>query len=127
MIKKISLILMAGFYLLAGINHFVHPANYYLLIPPFLPFHHLINIVSGLAEITLALLLPFSCTRGVACYGIILLLILFIPAHVYMIQKGGCIAPGLCVVLWVAWIRLIPLQFILMLWAWWHRNKTAPV
>jgi len=51
MIKNISLVIMILFYLVAGINHFLHPESYYALIPPGLPFLHLINVTSGLAEI----------------------------------------------------------------------------
>lgn len=118
MIKRISLVIMIVFYIGAGINHFWHPYGYYTLIPPYLPNPVLINIVSGIAEVGLGLLLIFRQTKKIAAYGIILMLIAFIPAHIYMIQKGGCMNEGLCFPLWVAWIRLFPLQFLLMWWAW---------
>lgn len=113
---------MIIFYLLAGINHFLHPESYYALIPPYLPFHHFINIASGLGEIILGAMLIFASTRKKATIGIIVLLILFIPAHIYMTQKGGCMSEQMCIPAWAAWIRLFPLQFILMAWAWWHRK-----
>ena len=122
MVKKISLILMAAFYLVAGANHFLHPASYYALIPPYLPFPSFINIASGLMEIILGALLLFSSTRKIAAYGVIILLTLFIPAHVYMIQKGGCMSETMCWPVWVAWVRLFPFQFILMWWAWANSN-----
>lgn len=122
MIKKISLVLICVLYIGAGINHFWHPQGYYEIIPVYLPFHRLINTVSGIAEIVLGILLFFPTTRKFAAYGIMLLLILFIPAHVYMITKGGCMGVKICVPLWVAWVRLFPLQFILIWWAWWHRK-----
>ena len=120
MIKNISLIIMIIFYLVAGINHFLHPESYYALIPPSIPFHHLINITSGLGEILFGGLLIFTSTRKKAAIGIIFLLILFIPAHIYMIQKGGCMSEQICIPVWAAWIRLFPLQFILIAWARWH-------
>jgi uncharacterized membrane protein len=120
MIKKISLIIMAVFYLVSGINHFLHPQNYYPLIPPYLPFHEFINMASGTGEIFFGSLLLFPFTRKAGVYGIIALLILFIPAHIYMIQKGGCMSIQLCVPAWVAWVRLFPLQFILIAWARWY-------
>ena len=120
MIKNISLIIMIIFYLVAGINHFLHPESYYALIPPGLPFHHLINITSGLGEIIFGAMLIFALTRKKAAIGIIFLLILFIPAHIYMIQKGGCMSEQICIPVWAAWVRLFPLQFILITWARWH-------
>lgn len=120
MIKNISLILMAVFYLAAGINHFLHPDSYYALIPPYFPFHQFINIASGAAEIIFGGLLIFSSSRKAGAYGIVVLLILFIPAHIYMIQKGGCMSVQMCVQPWVAWVRLFPLQFILIAWARWY-------
>lgn len=113
---------MIVLYIGAGINHFVHPGVYYPIIPPYLPNHSIINIVSGILEIVLGLLLIFSKTRTAAAYGIIVLLTLFIPAHIYMIVKSGCISETMCVPAWAAWLRLFPLQFVLMTWAWWHRK-----
>lgn len=118
--KNISLIIMTVFYMVSGINHFLHPAAYYPLIPPYLPFPGFINIASGLFEIVFGGLLIFSSTRKIGAYGIIALLILFIPTHIYMIQKGGCMSVQMCLPQWVAWVRLFPLQFILIAWARWH-------
>ena len=124
MLKKISLVLLIILYIGAGINHFWHPAGYYSIIPKYIPNHYLINILSGIAELILGTLLIFPATRKFAAYGIVLMLIAFIPAHIYMIQKGGCMGPkpALCIPLWGAWLRLFPLQFIMMWWAWWHRK-----
>lgn len=122
MLKKISLILMIILYVGAGINHFVHPDFYYPIIPPYLPAHELINTVSGIAEIVLGLLLIFRAIRKIAAYGIIAMLIAFIPAHVYMIQMKGCMSAGKCAPEWLMWVRLFPLQFVLIAWAWWHRR-----
>lgn len=122
MLKKISLILLIILYAGAGINHFIHPDGYLAIIPPYLPNHLFINVASGTIEIILGSLLIFSKMRKTAVYGIIVLLALFIPAHIYMIQKGGCMSATICWPLWLAWVRLFPLQFLLMWWAWWHRK-----
>lgn len=120
MIKTIALIIMIVFYIVSGINHFLHPHNYYVLIPNYLPFPQLINIASGVGEIVFGSLLIFPKTRKGGAYGIIVLLILFIPTHIYMIQKGGCMSVQMCVPVWVAWVRLFPLQFVLIAWARWY-------
>ena len=122
MFKKISLLLLIILYSGAGINHFIHPIGYYTIIPPYLPNHYLINILAGTAEIICAVLVAIPATRKLGAYLIIAMLIAFIPAHVYMIQKGGCMGKEICIPLWGAWLRLFPLQFILIAWAWWHRK-----
>ena len=122
MIKKISLILLIILYAGAGINHFIHPEGYYTIIPPYLPNHYLINILAGIAEIICAVLLLIPATRKLGAYLVIAMLIAFIPAHIYMIQKGGCMGKEICIPSWGAWLRLFPLQFILIAWAWWHRK-----
>ncbi len=120
--KKISFVLLVLLYTVAGINHFVHPNGYYSIIPPYLPHPHIINILAGVAELLAAVLLLIPQTRKIGSYFIIVMLIAFIPAHVYMIQKGGCMGAEICIPAWGAWLRLFPLQFILILWAWWHRK-----
>ena len=118
MFKKISYILIPLFYIGAGINHFWHPDGYYKIIPGYLPGPYLINIFAGTAEILLGALFLFPKTRTFAAYRIITMLILFIPAHVVMIQNGFCLSNGYCLPQWALWIRLFPLQFLLMLWVW---------
>jgi uncharacterized membrane protein len=116
--REWSLALMLLFYLAAGINHFRVPAFYLPLIPDYLPNKELLNTLSGLAEIGLALLLVWPATRRWAAWGIIAMLIAFLPAHFWFIQKGGCLDPhGLCVPVWVAWVRLLVVHPLLMWWA----------
>ncbi len=120
--KKISLYLMIIFYLLAGLNHFRSPANYQAIIPTYLGNASWINIAAGISEILLAILLLFNTTRRIAAYGIILMLLAFIPTHIYMLQYHICIGEY-CPPDWALWIRLIILQPILIIWAWSVRNK----
>ncbi len=122
MIKKISLVLLIALYATAGINHFIHQAFYYPMFPSYLPNPVLLNILAGVAEVIGALLLVFSSTRTFGIYLIIATLIAFIPVHIYMIQMGGCMSKDICIPTWAAWIRLFPLQFLLMWWAWCHRK-----
>ncbi len=122
MLKKISLIIIPVFYIAAGINHFRSPDSYYKIIPGYLPYPVFINVFSGIAEIILGLLFIFPKTRTIAAYGIIALLIAFIPAHIVMIQNGFCLGNGYCLPDWATWVRLFPLQFLLMLWVWKYRK-----
>lgn len=117
MLKKINLFIFVLFYLLAGINHFVHPANYLAIIPPYFPLKEAINYLSGALEIICAALMVFPHLRRTSSWLTIALLIAFIPAHIFLIQLHGCPTPSFCFPEWVAWVRLFPLQFILMWWA----------
>jgi uncharacterized membrane protein len=95
--------LLVGFYFVAGVNHFVHPEFYLPLIPDYLPSPELINVVSGVFELLFAIGVILPKYRKPSVIGIILMLIAFIPSHVYFIQQGACIDEfGLCTPLWVA-------------------------
>ena len=119
--KKVSLILLIILYLIAGLNHFLNSAAYLKLIPPYLPFPKILNLLAGFFEILFGLMLIFKPSRKLAVFGIILMLIAFIPAHIYMIQIAPFMLGKLTVTKTGALIRL-PLQAVLVLWAYWHRK-----
>jgi uncharacterized membrane protein len=112
-----SVRLMIGFYLIAGFNHFINPGFYWPLIPSFFEYPEKINILSGIAEILFAIGLFFYPSRKMASHLIIVMLLAFIPSHVYFIQMGSCIEKGLCVPEWIGWIRLAIIHPALILWA----------
>ena len=103
---------MGGLYILLGFAHFTHTGFYRPLMPQFLPAHVLLIYLSGLAEIILGLGVFFPLTRNYALWGIMLLLTLFLIIHVNMLFPGN----HLGVSLWLLWLR-IPLQFLLIYWA----------
>ncbi|MDB9754866.1 hypothetical protein OAB20_01085 [Winogradskyella sp.] len=111
-------LLLIAFYTFAGSYHFINPEFYADLIPDYLPYHSVINYASGLLEISLALGVALPKTRLVAVKGIIVLLILFVPSHVYFIQIGSCVESAFCVTPWVAWVRLLIVHPLLIFWAW---------
>jgi len=115
--QKASLVLLVFFYLVAGSNHFIDPDFYYPLIPEYLGNQHLINMLAGLAELLLALMVLSPKTRRIGSYGIILMLIAFIPSHLYFIQIGSCVTEGLCVPEWISWSRLLLIHPLLIYWA----------
>jgi len=112
--------LLIGFYLFAGYNHFASPTFYLPVIPPYLSFWAKeINIMAGIVEISLALLLIPNITRLFAAKCIIIMLVAFIPSHIYFIQKGEFIIGSIEMTPLKSWIRLLIGQPILILWAWW--------
>lgn len=98
------------------------PKFYYPLIPSFFPFPEWLNAISGIAEIALGLALFSPAIRKYAAMGIVILLILFIPAHVHFIQMGSCVGKSLCVPSWVGWFRLVIIHPLLIYWAYSYRN-----
>ncbi len=86
------------------------------IIPQYLPAHKALVYLSGLAEIGLGVGLCFPVTKSWAIYGIILMLAVFLLVHFYMLtsKKAGAGIP-----VWALILR-IPLQFILMWWAYYY-------
>lgn len=116
-LPKIAVYLLGVFFILGGINHFINPDFYLPLIPDYLPYHSFTNIVSGALEVMAGIAVLIPSTRKMGCNAIVVLLIAFLPAHIYFIQKGGCLSDTLCVPAWVAWIRLLVIHPILIYWA----------
>ena len=107
------LYLMALLYVLAGLNHFRNPRMYQRIIPPYFPSPKLLNVISGIAEVLLGILLCIPQFSAYAAIGIIALLVAVFPANVFMYtdKKAGFGLPK-----WVLLLRL-PLQILLILWA----------
>ena len=114
-IYKFFLWVYALFYVLAGCNHFLSTAVYYVIMPKWLPAPGFLIYFSGILEIILGLLLLFNKTRKLASILIILMLIAFLPAHIYMIQKAPFILGKILVTPFIAWARL-PFQLLFIGW-----------
>lgn len=108
-------LVLAIFFIFAGILHFVIPDAYARIVPPALPAPHLLVIISGIAEILggIGLLVPF--TQRAAAWGLVALLVAVFPANIYM-AVAHVPASGILGLHWVQWLRL-PLQIPLILWA----------
>ncbi len=107
-----SLIIMALFYIFAGVSHFSKPNFFMSITPKWVPFPKSLNLIIGSIEIILGLLLLFSKTQSFAAWSIIILLIVVFPANVYHFQKALFKKKNVI----VSFIRL-PLQFVLIYWA----------
>jgi uncharacterized membrane protein len=117
-LKKISLVLLIIGYVAAGINHFRIPQFYIGIIPAYMPFPNILNTLAGVLEIAGGLGLILKSTRKFAAWGIVLLLIAFIPVHTAMLSghtqlNGAPVHP-----VW-AWMRLF-FQPVLIVWACWY-------
>lgn len=111
---------MAVLYIAAGINHFIHPAAYLKIMPPWLRQPQMLISISGVFEILFGLLIIAPRSRPIAAWGIIGLLVAVFPANIqmmvnYLHENNSR--------LWIAILRL-PLQFVLI---WWAYLFTKPV
>src|SRR5262249_24343244 len=104
---------------LAGVLHFVRPDLYVRIMPPYLPWHLELVYLSGLCEVALGVLLLVPRTTTAAAWGLIALLIAVFPANVHMALNAE-LYPTIRPVL--LWLRL-PLQGVLIAWAYWFTRK----
>ena len=121
-IKSISILAMSFFYVCVGIQHFLDPAWFVQIMPPYLPLHYEAVYLSGFFEILFGVMLLFQKTRYFAAWGLILLLIAVYPANIYLAfnevpQKALGISAFAA-----SWARL-PIQFIFIGLAYWHSKN----
>jgi uncharacterized membrane protein len=109
--------LLTAFMVVAGANHFVAPAAYVAMMPSALPAPAALVYISGVAEVLGGLGLILPATRRLAGWGLIALFVAIFPANINMavhhLPLGGREIPT-----WALWARL-PLQAVLMVWAYW--------
>ena len=105
---------LAALFVIAGTIHFLRPAPYLAIMPPFLPWPAALVALSGAAEIAggLGVLLPWS--RRAAAWGLIALLVAVFPANLQAIASGMNF-DGWRVPVWLLWLRL-PFQALFIAW-----------
>lgn len=109
-------------YIAAGINHFIKPEFYEKMMPFYIPFHLFFIYFSGVCEIVFALLLFLSKTRKASAWLIVAMLVVFFVIHIQMLIDS---LDNDDVMFWVAIIR-IPIQFVLIWWAWLYTKNPHP-
>ncbi len=107
--------LLAAFWIVAGVNHFVNPKFYEAIMPDYLPAHRELVQWSGVAEVIGGLAVLSRRTRNpFARWWILGVLAAVYPANVHMAlnpeRYKQVPQPAL-------WARL-PLQFVAAWWAW---------
>ncbi|MGH7740280.1 MAG: DoxX family protein [bacterium] len=106
-----------------GAAHFTHTSDFIKIVPPYLPFHLELVAISGTAEIGLGLATLAGFSRRWACYGLIALLAVGLPANVYMLTSASV---GWRWPHWLLVLR-IPFQGGLMAWAYGNSRITERV
>jgi uncharacterized membrane protein len=112
-LKAVLRVGMAVFYVVAGVNHFRDPEFYQSIMPPYLPMHQQLVYLSGIAEITLGIMAATPRSARLAAWGIILMLLAFLPVHVHMLINNHLYTEIPTSFLWLRF----PAQGLLILWA----------
>jgi uncharacterized membrane protein len=110
-------LVLAGLFVTAGTLHFLMPSPFVQIVPPYLPWPLALVYLSGACEIAGGAGLLVPRLRGAAGWGLVVLLIAVFPANLHMalgdVQIREVDVPPL-----LLWLRL-PLQAVLIVWAWW--------
>lgn len=106
---KILQVLLALFLIYAGVQHFLKPVFFEPFVPAFLPAKTFIIYASGVVEILLGILLVIPKYTKVAATGIIILMIIFLPIHIWdVFSETPAIGSH------DAAIKRLPFQFVLI-------------
>ena len=110
--------IFAALFIVAGVGHFRSTESFVKIMPPYVPMHREVVLLSGVIEIVLGALLLIPATSSVAAWGLIALLVAVFPANIYMYHHRELfpIAP------WVLLLRL-PLQVVLIIWAYAYAKR----
>ncbi len=108
----------AALFVVGGVGHFVKTDVYMRIMPPYLPYHRALVLLSGVFEVALGILLLVPTTTRLAAWGLIALLVAVFPANLYMYQhpERFSLSPTLLL------LRL-PLQVVLILWAYAYTRR----
>ncbi len=123
-LKTVARWVLAIVFIGIGVMHFVSPADFVAIMPPYLPWHFELVILSGVFEVLggIGLLVPNRPRlRQLVGWGIVALLVAVFPANVQHVMHpppGFDLGPH-------GWIRL-PFQLVLIAWAIWVTKPTPP-
>ncbi|HEX8283955.1 MAG TPA: DoxX family membrane protein [Pyrinomonadaceae bacterium] len=121
--QKLKLILKFFFavsFVVAGFNHFFNTSFYLHIMPPYLPLPLTLVYLSGLIEIILGVLLLIPKLTRMAAWGLVALLIAVFPANLHMAVNHELYPEYSVTALWAR----LPLQLVLIGWAYWYTKAT---
>lgn len=120
--RKTALLLLIAFFLIGGAAHFAMPDSYIAIMPPWLPAHREIVLLSGACEIVGAVGLLFAASRRAVGIGLMLLVVAVFPANIHMALHPEQFAS---LPRWALYARL-PLQLAILAWVWWATRSRLP-
>jgi uncharacterized membrane protein len=107
--QRIGLAFVFLWFLVGGIAHFAATDLEASIVPPYLPAHHALVLISGVFELLGAAGLLFERSRRAAGFGLLLLTLAVTPANIYMLQRSDLFS----IPYWILVARL-PLQLALL-------------
>ena len=87
-------VLLALFFIVGGVLHFVFPDAYIAIMPHWLPWHLQLVFISGVFEIAGGAGILIGRTRLAAGVGLILLSIAVLPANLQMLLNAHTVDAG---------------------------------
>jgi uncharacterized membrane protein len=105
---------LGGFFLLAGLLHFLRPKPYVAMMPDALPRKRELVFASGVAEMAGGGGVLMPGTRRFAGWWLIATLLAIFPANVNMAVNAGRFRAVPEPMLWVR----LPIQGVLIAWVW---------
>jgi uncharacterized membrane protein len=117
-VKTVLKWILAAFFVVAGVGHFVNEPFYLKIMPDYIPLalHRPAVIASGVVEVLLGVMLVIPPTTRLAAWGLIALLLAVFPANIYAFQHSEelfGISPA-------AHFARLPLQGVMIAWAYWY-------
>jgi uncharacterized membrane protein len=122
-LRVVARVALALFFAVGGLMHFLRPAFYLQIMPPYLPWPLALVYVSGVFEIVGGCAVLPAGTRQWAGVGLIVLLLAVFPANIHMALHPAPVG-GWDVPLWLLWLRL-PLQGVFIVWVYWATTGPA--
>ncbi len=119
--RKISVVMIGVLFIIAGVNHLLHPDLYTKIMPSYLPAHSTLVYSSGFFEVLGEAGLLIYRLRRLAGFGLIALLIAVFPANVDMAIH----AQNFSSIPFWALVARLPLQFVLIAWVWWAMDTSS--
>ena len=78
MVIKFITLGYVGFFVVAGINHFINPIFYDKIVPDFIPFPRFVHLATGVIEIILPLFFFTRFRKEAAILMIVFLVVIYI-------------------------------------------------
>lgn len=120
-LKLILKYLLAVFFVLAGLYHFINPAFYLRIMPPYLPWHLFLVYLSGFFEVALGIMLCIPKFTRLVAWGIIALLVAVFPANLHMATHPQLYSEHSPFALWLR----LPFQALFIAWAYLFTRPTS--
>ena len=111
-VRRVGLITLAIFFVTIGMDHFVHTEFYVSIMPPYIPAHLELVLISGVFEIIGGFSLLWGHVRRLSGLFLMALLIAVYPANIHMAMNPELFPAFNDKFLYVR----LALQFIFLYW-----------